>query len=127
MKNSQKYMQNRIRFLTIISWVVIAITVLLCAAVLADAFTKSIGVVGAVASAVQVSGGMAPVLVGVVLVVILALVGIAIFSGLLDQAALLQTALNIETNGDQMVEEVRIMNKYLRQIVPFLKEPPGRS
>jgi len=126
MKNNQKYMQNRIRFLTIISWVVIAITVLLCAAVLADAFTKAIGVVGALAGAVQVSGNLAPILVAVVLVVILALVGVSIFSGLLDQAALLQTALNIETNGEQMVEEVRIMNKYLRQIVPFIKAPPAK-
>ena len=126
MKNNQKYMQNRIRFLTIISWVVIAITVLLCGAVIADAVTGAIGVIAPLAKAVQLSGSAAPIIAAVVLVVVLALVGVSIFSGLNDQAALLQTALNIETNGAQLVEEVRIMNKYLRQVVPFLKEPPGK-
>ena len=95
-------------------------------AVLADAFTKTFGIVGAVAGAANISGAMAPVIVGVVLAVVLALVGVSVFSGLLDQAALLQTALNVETNGAELVNEMRIMNKYLRQIVPFLKDPPGK-
>jgi predicted transcriptional regulator len=36
-----------------------------------------------------------------------------------DQGALLQTALNIETNSAQQIEEMRLINKYLRAVIPF--------
>lgn len=124
MKNNQKYMQNRIRFLTIISWVVVVITVALVGAVIYDGATNGIGLVKVVPA--PVTGTGAGIVVGVALAVVIALVGAAFFSGLNDQAALLQTALNLETNSEELVNEVRLMNKYLRAMVPFVKEPPGK-
>jgi hypothetical protein len=120
-------MKNRIRFLTIMSWVSVVITLVLVVVAILDGVSGSIGVVASIAAGqTMIVGSGAGIVFGIVLAVILIIVGASVFSGLNDQAALLQTALNIETNGDELVEEVKMLNKYLRQMVPFLKEPPGR-
>jgi hypothetical protein len=126
MKNSQKYMRNRIRFLVILSWVVVVIGVGLVGAVIVDAFTGTVGIIVPFSRFVAFPQEIASIAIPATMVVIIALLAAIIFSALVDQAALLQTALNVDTHGAELVEEVRIMNKYLRQIVPFMKEPPGK-